>query len=200
MEQLTKRLSRYMVRISTVEGENEEVVAYGLFLLFAGAEQILLLAVMGLLLKIPLHMALFVLFYAILKRTIGGWHTSRHSTCLAGYTAIAVIGTLAGRYTPAPYSIPAAAILATITLVLIWRFAPVEHPNNPHKPYRIKKFRKLARILAVCEWVVILVMTIAGGSGAGNFALCAALGGCVAAVTLLIPVRPPNIEERSDSE
>ncbi len=199
MEQLTQRLSQFMVRIGATTEDNREVVAYGLFLLLAGAEQILLLIAAAFLLKIPLHMALFVLCYAVLKRTIGGWHASSHGACLVGFTAIAVIGSLAGRYAPTQAALPAAVVLPVVTLAIIWQLAPVEHPNNPHRPEKIPSFRKLARWLALLECGLIWGVVIVGGGDARNAALSAALGGLTAAVTLLIPLPPPNEMEGGGS-
>lgn len=189
MELLSKKLSGYFVRIGVTNADDEEVVSYGLFCFFSGTTQIAALFCVSLPFGMVLPVAVFVIPYGILKRTIGGWHSKHHATCLIGFTALTFACTLACRYTSVFLIRPAALAASLFMLVTVWLRAPVVHPNNPKRPEQLRKMKKRGRVISSIEWVVISILAITGITyGPGYLPLCGALGASAAAFTLLLPV------------
>lgn len=189
MEALAERISKMMVRAGITQDDDAEVVAYGLFVIMSGAVQISLLLLISLILGIVPAMAAFVLPYSLLKRTIGGWHAKTHAACLAGYTSLATVFACAGWYTPQALTRPATFLFGAFMVATIWLRAPVGHPNNPQRPAQMLRYKRIGRAVATAEWLVLTGLAVIGGSpGLNSLALCGALGGAVAAVTLLIPM------------
>lgn len=73
---------------------DKEIYAYGIECFLAEALQVLLLLAVGLLMGRLVDVTAFALFFTMIKRNAGGFHASRHSTCISGFTALAVAAVL----------------------------------------------------------------------------------------------------------
>lgn len=174
-------------------------LVYGLFCILSGAIQICLLLLLSLLFKIVAEVAVFVIMFASLKRTIGGWHAQRHWTCLIFFTALSITCANVSRAIPRPFIAPLCAIAVVWMLVVVWRRAPVTHYNNPQTEQRIAELKIISRRIALFDFAILLIATaLLRGTGYLHLVLSGALGTAAAATALLFPNKPPAPTEKGD--
>ena len=181
-ENFADRISRYCVLHSIIPETDREVMSYLLFQIFAIIQQILALALVAFVLKSAMQALMFALFFCVLKFHAGGAHANRHWTCLAIFTVLTAGVCLLCKFVVLPVYVSVGISMVTIVLVLLK--APIIHPNNP-KPPRVKKqMRKISIGISICQCILIALGIDFGVTAV----LPAALGGLMAAITLVLPL------------
>lgn len=198
MEGLSKRLSRSLVELGVTAEDDEEVVAYGLFCMMSGFTQVAILLVLSLTFHTLTLTCAFVLFFALIKRTAGGWHAKTHLGCLSGFTAMTISASFMAEVVPVFLLRPLTAVLVTAELLIIWLRGPVAHPNSPKSPAKLKQFHSIIKGVSLVQTICISVALLLGEADIQRHAFCAALGGTMAAVTLLIPIKIEGGESNED--
>lgn len=141
------------------------------------------------------YTAMFTVFYALLRRNIGGAHASTHVRCVLYFTFLALIGGQAAKYLVQSLSLTQSSVLICClcaAALLVWGKAPVMHPNCPKSPKTIAKFKQKGRRVVLLQVLGILLMLCLQKTAYG---LSATIGCVTAALTLCAPI--PISEERS---
>lgn len=187
IDKIASAISDYLVRADACDAEDKEVVFYGLTSILSNAIQILVLLIVSLLLGVLPAMAVFSLFYAVLRRYIGGAHASTQLGCLCMFTAIATLGTMLGLYIPIEYARAASLILTAFATVVVFVRAPVTHPNAPKSEKAIRRLKKTGHRIAMIELLAVALGVWLMLDSTLSLVSCASLGGLAAAITLLVP-------------
>lgn len=194
-------LSDQLIQIGTATEEDRPFLIYGLFCLMSNTIQIILLLIVALLSNNVVQVTMFTVCFGILKRTIGGWHASSHHCCLTVFTTLAILCTQAGQRLPHHLVLPFTSMLAVIMWILVWKVAPVEHPNNPQSPQRLTELKKISRWIASIESIVIVILAVMlQDSIWARSLLVAAMGAFCAAFALIVPNKMTSVTSSQKGE
>jgi|GEM_PF-2101030 len=200
VERFAGYVSSVLIRAGAAPEKDRPFLNYGLFCLFSGGIQITLLLFLSLLSQTVVQVAIFTFFFGLLKRTIGGWHAKRHISCLVLFTTLALGCAQIGKRLTTPFVLPLTLLSAAIMWCIVWKRAPVEHPNNPQKPERLAELKQISRLLACGELAAIMIAATAlRHTCFSGYPLCAAMGSTAAAIALMVPNALPE-KQKGGSE
>ncbi len=125
--------------------DTQEVVAYGWEIFLSTAGNLTVLILVSLLLHCLPEMLIFILCYSALRSCTGGRHARNHVLCLLEYGVWAFGGILAAELA-SPAALYYTAILGILSMVIVWIFAPYEHPNRPLSNTFKRQLKKRSRL------------------------------------------------------
>lgn len=140
-----------------IDGEDSIFYQYGFEILIDAVLQTILLLIIGILLGKPMETLVFLIIFTSIRKYSGGYHANTKLKCTLTSTFVMLIS----------IGLPIIfenriiyALLALLAIIIIWIFAPVEHPNRPLTDDTIKHCRIYSRALTLVLGVVILVLNI----------------------------------------
>lgn len=153
LETICTRLANY----TDADPETKEIISYGLETLLSTLNNIILLTILSALLHCLPQMAVYVLSFAGLRSSAGGYHAKNHILCLLEYAVTSVLGIFvssllidyAAIYIPVAY---------LVTAALIFLFAPKTHVNRPICKAEYQIFRKRSRITVLAYLPVLAAL------------------------------------------
>ncbi len=153
-QMLTLRLSKY----KSYEPKLASVYAYGIFMILTSTLLLLIALAVGFFSQSLPDIFLFLLFFVPLRLTSGGYHASTFLKCLLIYvlSLFSVIGlTNAIHFS---YILPFILVANVLSILIIFLFAPVSHPNAPICSADQEKCKLLSRIISVSNLFMILLL------------------------------------------
>ena len=195
IDRLAGHISRYLTFQGYCSADDEEMVTFGMSSILSDILQVLVLLIVAIPLGVLPEMAVFAVFYGLLRPNIGGAHANSHLQCLIIFTSVAIIAVEAAIHIPLsiiPFLAPA---LTLAGLLIVFVRAPIAHPNVPKSQASLRKIRKKARIIISLEFVCITICSVVLPGNLLSLAICANFGVTAAVVTLLIPIK----NERGDN-
>ena len=140
-----KRWSNFLISRNIIAPEDAEVQEYGLFCL---VETISFHAAQ-LLWAIFLHLVpetlLFDATFLLLRSHTGGYHASTPMRCFVMSIAVWAGLMLACHYVPVGICLA----LGLLSVLVIWRIAPLPHENNPFSPERLVQVTHRMHIILI---------------------------------------------------
>lgn len=143
---LSEKWADYMVAQGAPQ-QNRDVFAYGLECTLNEliCDVILLAAAVGM--EQIWEMVCFIVSFNIQRTFVGGYHAKTPAGCLigsvaAGLACVWIYPLLTGRRI-------LELVLSLVCLAIVWKTAPVIHPNHPVSEERQRTFRVLARIVMI---------------------------------------------------
>jgi accessory gene regulator B len=190
MEKTANRITSFFIAQGAASEDDRDIFVYGLVIALSTAMNILVTGVIGVICGVPLKMLAYIIPYTALRFSAGGSHANSFLGCVSVSAVIQITVALLILYTPANLQTPAAIILLTVTAALVFKFAPVEHPNRPiSSPERVG-FRRRARATVLTETFVCLSLILLQ---IRVYPFCVALGAAVSGILLL----PELIRQKS---
>lgn len=148
MEQVAKKIARLLARELKSNDQAESVMAYGLTAMI----QILVMVLCLLVLSLPtgtfLEAITICLSGSLLRRYSGGAHAGSMETCTVISVIFCVVFSLAAKFLRnLPFSaitlIVSGVAVLIISLLVLYRLAPVQSPNKPiRSEKRVQKMRR----------------------------------------------------------
>lgn len=172
---LSGKLADALVATGAVADGDRDIYVYGMDVILSTAFSVAGVLAAGLLIGRAAETTLFLAFFMALRGVAGGFHASTHFRCfLIMLVAFALSMTLV-HFTAATFGLLLSPVLAAVSLAVVLALAPAPHVNRPVTADEIMKFRKLSRLVAVLEWIaVMLALGLCAGTPAVS--LSAALG------------------------
>lgn len=121
---------------------------------------------------------LYIASVILLRHHTGGYHASTHIRCSLLSISAYVIVLLAIYLFNDDVAKAVSIILILISLVVIFKYAPMTHENNPVKKYSLYKHKRYSRILlfAILSIITIFLLTqknsLALSLSLGTFQVC----------------------------
>ena len=140
--QLSKRIASFFVHSKVIESENEQVYEYGLELLISTLLNSVIALVLALFSRTLWQCICFLVVFIFLRKSAGGFHAKTHLGCCSILAAIVSL----------------AAVVFSIIMIL--RFAPLEHENKPITEKGKTRLRKNSIVLALISSVSVMVLFI----------------------------------------
>lgn len=181
-------LSGLLILNGIVPEDDREIYEYGFACFIADAVQLTLLITFALLSRLIMETVCFAACFTTIKRHIGGWHANSHYLCICFTTTMTTASVLACVHTRKGLYMPMIMVLLPVAAVLVIRFAPVLHCNNPKTEKEVHKHRKASLLILSLQAALILVAATALPRNQ-ILSLCGACGLFAATITLIIPNR-----------
>lgn len=185
MEILANKITDYFVKIDGTREEIRDIYVYGLTAIFSYAINLSLTLLVGLTLGIPFEMLMFLIPFAVLRASSGGYHAKTWWGCVLASLFIVFAVSFLLLIDLDSASLPLTLALIIASAVLTFVLAPVAHSNRPLSKDDTIKFKKRARVTVIGFSITSLVLLIFGHL---VFALCIALGLAVPTVSMLYVV------------
>jgi accessory gene regulator B len=187
-EKAANRITSFFIAQGAASEDDRDIYVYGLTMGLSTAQNILVTAVIGCLLGVPLKALAFILPFALTRLFAGGAHAKTSWGCVIASAAILASALLIIRFTPPAAQTPAALALLVSSVTLVFLFAPAEHPNRPISPRERVRFRRRSRATAVITAGLCLGLIL---TQIRDYPFCISLGLAAAGASLT-----PRTKER----
>lgn len=153
MNSLIQRFSKIIASPLNYNEEQTAVIQYGLFAIVQIVLIGLLITLIGILADCVLECWIVYVAAGLLRKSTGGAHAKTANACLVvSVIAVSIIGMTSRYITFLPYALPVSIILSLFAFMLgcfiVFKLAPVGHPNKPlNKPEKIKRLRRQSLII-----------------------------------------------------
>lgn len=153
---LSIRIAKYIARIGNQHDANIPVLAYGMELIITSVVGLLLLILLSLAFGKPFAWLYFVLGFAPLRTTAGGFHAKTHSACFTitlGMFVVSYVFSYQFLWISLSY-----LIISFISLLITVLFSPVEATNKPLTPIRKKLNRRRSIVIVAMFGILACIL------------------------------------------
>lgn len=157
---LAKSTAYFFVEKQVVKKEDEEVYAYGMELLYSSILNIALAAIIAIITNTVYPTAAFLTAFIVIRQYIGGYHAKTHLGCMSIFAVVLCCFAVLSRYIPAECEVWISMLSVILSIFLILKFAPVEHPNKPISGKEKSKLKKSGIISAFTVFILVLIMSV----------------------------------------
>ena len=149
VKKLADKISLYYVRKNIISVGELEVYSYGFVLLLSAILNLTLVISIAIIFDMLIQAVVFVLSFILLRTFGGGYHAKTHMGCVWAFFIVFVFLSFALSLLSA-YATPIfVLIIAQVSFVFIWVFAPVEAKNKPLSAAKQKRMKKVCRTIAL---------------------------------------------------
>ena len=159
-ESIVNYISNLLIHKGVCLKENESILKYGLELVMTSIIGVMFMVVVSLMIRIPFGWLFFILGFAPLRTTAGGYHATTHFRCYTISTIIFLLCIITVKYIELKSIYLFAMILFSFVIVLL--LAPIEAKGKPLKKEVREKNRKKSLIIITGELIMILVVNAIG--------------------------------------
>jgi len=155
LETVAEKMTGCLAKQGLIEPDQSEVYVYGMTLLISSAATLFATLLIGLAFHMPNDVLVFLLFFIPVRIFSGGYHSSSYLRCFL--TFMLILGSFIAilRNLPERAVLPSTVIASLMSLFLIFKFAPVSHPNAPIRETDWFRFKRLSRIICIVEILII---------------------------------------------
>lgn len=158
LELICKNISINLKNQLNLDEDKASIIEYGLFAFFHMSISILLVAVIGLIFNVMIEALIISFVVAILRKFSGGAHASTALNCAIVGVLISIIPAYITKNLNfnINYIIFIGIPLYIISLIIVYKLAPVDSPNKPiKKQEKIKKLKKGSIILLSIYMIIV---------------------------------------------
>ncbi|MPL94859.1 Accessory gene regulator protein B [bioreactor metagenome] len=158
LELICKNISINLKNQLNLDEDKASIIEYGLFAFFHMSISILLVAVIGLIFNVMIEALIISFVVAILRKFSGGAHASTALNCAIVGVLISIIPAYITKNLNfnINYIIFTGIPLYIISLIIVYKLAPVDSPNKPiKKQEKIKKLKKGSIILLSIYMIIV---------------------------------------------
>lgn len=160
---IAKRITHSWVMNRVILAEEADSYKYGLELLLSGICNTAVMISISIILHCPFAWIIFMLAFAPLRLTAGGFHAESHWGCIGMFcTTYAWLIYVASRI-PSNFQCLCELLISCGSLWVIYILSPVEAKNKPLSKAQYTKYRTRSLVIAVflfvfslCIWIGIL--------------------------------------------
>ena len=158
IQKLSSVCAKNIISLGKVHNINEAVLRYGCELILTSIIGLLIMVGLSVLIGHPLAWVFFVMGFAPLRTTAGGYHADSHIRCYTVTSVMFLMGVLTVyeiRWSHFTY-----LAVSLFTAIMVGFLAPVEAMNKPlsAKRYRLNRNRSLILTFINCVIAVVFAM------------------------------------------
>ncbi len=106
------------------------------------------------------NMVIFMIFFGLLRLSGGGHFAPNHFVCFFIYIMMGFSGIFIGIYMPEHFMIPYLILVGAVSVILVYKFAPLSCENRPFSSEEYSIFKKRSRYMIFVLLALILVLTV----------------------------------------
>lgn len=162
LELLSKNISINLQKELKLDEDKRSIIEYGIFAFFHMGISVLLVAIIGLIFNVIIEALIISFTIAILRKFSGGAHASTSTNCAIVGVLISVIPAYIIKNIDlnSNYIIVIGVLLYIISLIIIYKLAPVDSPNKPIKKKEKIKRLKRGSIIILSIYMIFVVINI----------------------------------------
>lgn len=155
IKQLSQKLAKSIVSSGASKGHSAAAIGFGLELVFTCLFGTSILVIISILCHQPVAWLFFVLGFAPLRTTAGGFHASSHLACFIISACLFILSLATSFLISWIRGIP--LTIALITLIFVYCWSPVEAKNKKLNNDQISKNRRKSLIISIVNAVLAFV-------------------------------------------
>lgn len=180
-KKLAAMLARQTVALTSADNKKEAVIAYGYELMITSFIGILWLIVCSVVCKLYLAWIPFLLGFAPLRTTAGGYHAPTHGLCYLVTTSVYCCCLIIAKSNLLSHVHILA--IAVVSALLVYLFSPVAANNKPLS--KVKQIRNRRQSLVCCLVLVLLSVILCLMKYADAYTTLLILGAAAASGSLI---------------
>lgn len=146
LHKLAEDISFYLITNNIIDIEDREIYIYGLELLISTLFTSISILILGFLIGNLIFAVTFLLVHFFLKSYTGGYHAKHYYECyiysIFTYIVLVIINCIISDI----YKPFIGLLLLIISMLVIFKFAPIENKNNPKTEEEMVRNKKISRI------------------------------------------------------
>ncbi|MDO0496997.1 accessory gene regulator B family protein, partial [Clostridioides difficile] len=156
-KRLSYKFANILVNNEIVESEDFEIYRYGFETLIYFIVNILVALFIGIIFDRFIHTVIFLSCYCTLRQFTGGYHARNYKECTLTFAVIYLITIFSANNIDINKYKYLLVLLMIISILTIYKLAPLEHRNKPLSESEKKHYRKtVQKILFVIICLIIL--------------------------------------------
>ena len=155
-----KRISSFCISNGVISEQDREKYDYCYEILLSSVLNIFSVVMIGLVTGFLAQAVCFMLVFALLKNTVGGYHADSHLACFAGTVGTFLLYRFLAFVIPAGTLPAVAALFAVFAGIMVFLLAPVGTKNKPLSSRQKSQLKEDSRlfILFLCMLVLFLLL------------------------------------------
>lgn len=163
---------------------SEDTYIYGFEIIVGKALTYIVLLIVGAILNLFWEVIVFTFYVAYLRGQTGGYHLNNSLGCVLCTITISVTSILLAKYMRYEFAILFLPILIIISIIIIYFFSPINHPNLSLNKQEARKCAKYSRLFMIIELLTIILFILLHAKSSVIISACLA----IVVVALLIIV------------
>ena len=179
-----KRISSFCISNGIISEPDREKYDYCYEVLLATTLNIAAVALIGLVTGFLAQTVCFMLVFALLKNTAGGYHADSHLACFAGTVGTFLLYRLIAALIPASVLPAVAAVFAVFAGITVFLLAPVGTENKPLGRRQKGQLKEDSRLLILFLCIVVLFLLLQDISPQWAFSVSSAIAAVSASLIM----------------
>ena len=188
---MINQFSCYVVNVlkenNIVKDQDSDWYVYGTELLFITIIKFVGLFILAYMLGLIKEALVFIIAFSTLRNQAGGVHSDSFLRCLIVTNIVTFTSIFLVKYLLVDFATILVPILLILSLIIVFKYAPIDTPNRTLNDTEIQKFKRRSRGVVVIGSAIIIINLILFSSSIVYSAI-AATGFFCEAVTLTPPV------------
>lgn len=155
IKQLSQTLAKSIVSSGAGKGHSAAAIGFGLELILSYLFGTSILIIISILCQQPIAWLLFILGFAPLRTTAGGFHAKSHLSCFIISACLFIVSLASSFLISWIRGIP--LTIALIALILVFYWSPVEANNKKLNDDQFTKNRRKSLIISIVNTVLAFV-------------------------------------------
>lgn len=158
IHRLAESIAYFYGKKANYSKDKIEVCVYGLELLISDTIVITITMILSIITNTFFYTILLLSVFIFLRCQSGGFHASSHFRCNVLFFAAYIVSLLLVKFISVSIMKYVAIIMSVISLIEIFLYAPIEHPNKPISKKKKEKFkvRSIVATIAFTFFVIVL--------------------------------------------
>ncbi|WP_416198357.1 MAG: Putative Accessory protein regulator protein B [Sporanaerobacter sp.] len=157
LHKLAEDISFYFVTYKVIDIKDRDTYIYGLELLISTLFTSVSILLLGFFIGELISAVAYLLVYFFLKSYTGGYHAKHYYQCYIYSILVFIAIIIIKNVTLSIYQPHIGLMLLFFSIIIIFRFAPVENKNNPKSKKEIIKNKKIARNRILLMSIIIIL-------------------------------------------
>ncbi|MBQ6289204.1 MAG: accessory gene regulator B family protein [Clostridia bacterium] len=170
-----KRISSFCISNGIISEPDRKKYDYCYEILLATTLNIAAVVLIGLVTGFLAQTICFMLVFALLKNTVGGYHADSHLGCFAGTVGTFLLYRLIAALIPASVLPAVAAVFAVFAGITVFLLAPVGTENKPLSRRQKSQLKEDSRLLILFLCIVVLFLLLQDISPQWAFSVSSAI-------------------------
>lgn len=154
--EISKRTAGFLSRNMIIETEYEEVYAYGIEILLSTILNFIVALTIAIISHEFVACLINLTAFVTIRIYAGGYHADTHLGCMTTLIGVLLIFIFVTKFINSELIMILSPILLIISAVIIFKYAPVEHPNKPLSDKKKLKLRRKA-LISLSIWILFCI-------------------------------------------
>lgn len=157
LDRLIKLSTNYLINNNAVNEDDRDIYEYGFHAFYSNIIDITSIVILSVWLKQVPQTILYHISFVIMRSVAGGFHAKTRLRCFVMSTSVWLISLWAidNLINPVSY-----ILLSLASAILVWTFAPVEHPNSPFSESKRIKMNIKSRVFSTLLLIIVCIISL----------------------------------------